>query len=94
MPRTPTSVNKPPDYGWLYLDHKWKPPWTLDHLDWPDLGVPDDAAHVVAALRTVLERDRAGQRGEAGCLGGHGRTGTALACLAILTGNPRGEAVA
>ena len=27
-------------------------------------------------------------------LGGHGRTGTALACLAILTGHPATDAVA
>ena len=31
---------------------------------------------------------------EVGCLGGHGRTGTALACLAILTGHPAADAVA
>jgi protein-tyrosine phosphatase len=30
---------------------------------------------------------------EIGCLGGHGRTGTALACLAIRTGHPAGDAV-
>jgi protein-tyrosine phosphatase len=28
------------------------------------------------------------------CLGGHGRAGTALACLGVLTGCPRTEAVA
>jgi hypothetical protein len=89
----PYVREQPPDYG-LYLDHKWQPPWTHDHLDWPDFGIPDDAAHVVAALRSVLERARAGERVEVGCLGGHGRTGTALACLAILTGHPHGEAVA
>jgi hypothetical protein len=42
----------------------------------------------------VLDRARVGERVEVGCLGGHGRTGTALACLAILTGCPSGEAVA
>ena len=31
---------------------------------------------------------------EIGCLGGHGRTGTALACLAVLAGTPAAEAVA
>ena len=82
-----------PDYG-LYLDHKWQPPWTHDHLEWPDFGVPNDSIHVVTALTSVLERARAGERVEVGCLGGHGRTGTALACLAILSGHPQGEAVA
>ena len=89
----PYVREQPPDYG-LYLDHKWEPPWTHDHLDWPDFGVPDDTAHVVVALRSVLERARSGKRVELGCLGGHGRTGTALACLAIMTGHPQGDAVA
>jgi protein-tyrosine phosphatase len=47
----------------------------------------------VAALRSLLERARGGDRVELGCLGGHGRTGTALACLAILCGLPPSEAV-
>ena len=38
---------------------------------------------------------RAGtERVEVACAGGHGRTGTALACLAILDGVPSSEAVA
>jgi hypothetical protein len=89
----PYGREQPPDFG-LYLDPRWQPPWTHDHLDWPDFGVPDDAARVVAALRSVLDRARAGQRVEVGCLGGHGRTGTVLGCLAVLTGHPPGEAVA
>jgi hypothetical protein len=36
---------QPPDYG-LYLDHKWQPLWTHDHLDWPDFGVPNDATRI------------------------------------------------
>jgi len=31
---------------------------------------------------------------EVGCIGGHGRIGTALAILAILTGHPAADAVA
>lgn len=89
----PYTRDQPPDYG-LYLDRRWHPPWTHDHLDWLDFGVPDDSVQVVAALRTVLDRARAGERVEVGCLGGHGRTGTTLACLAVLTGHPPREAVA
>ncbi len=37
---------------------------------------------------------RTGERVEVGCLGGHGRTGTALACLAVLTGTLADDAVA
>jgi hypothetical protein len=82
-----------PDYG-LYLDARWQPPWPHEHVDWPDFGVPADPDRLVAALRSVLARARAGERVEIGCLGGHGRTGTALACLAVLTGSPPSDAVA
>jgi Protein-tyrosine phosphatase len=91
--KDPYARDQAPDYG-LYFDQKWSPPWAHDHLDWPDFGVPDDATTAVGALCSVLERARAGERAEVGCLGGHGRTGTALACLAILTGCPPSEAVA
>ena len=89
----PYGRGRSPDYG-LYLDRRWQPPWAHDHLDWPDFGVPDDAAVVRRALRSVLDRAREGQQVEIGCLGGHGRTGTALACLAILCGHPPDDAVA
>ncbi len=82
-----------PDFG-LYLDGRWKPPWSHDHLDWPDFGVPTDLIQVTATLRSLLERAGQGQAVEIGCIGGHGRTGTALACLAILSGLPGEEAVA
>ena len=74
-----------PDFG-LYLDRRWDPPWPHAHVDWPDFGVPADASAVIAALGSLLDRARAGDQVEVGCLGGHGRTGTALACLAVLTG--------
>lgn len=92
-PVAPYSRARDPDYG-LYLDARWQPPWDHDHLDWPDFGVPADPEAVLKALKTVLERARSGQRVEVGCLGGHGRTGTALACLAVLTGHPAPDAVA
>ena len=44
-----------PDFG-LYLDPQWDPPWSHDHLDLPDSGVPSDSVPVVAALRSLLER--------------------------------------
>jgi hypothetical protein len=91
--RAYTRCGNQPDYG-LYLDKRWQPPWPHDHLAWPDFGVPDDAAQLVAALTSLLERAHVDQRVEVGCLGGHGRTGTALACLAILSGHPPDEAVA
>jgi hypothetical protein len=82
-----------PDYG-LYLDDRWQPPWPHDHVEWPDFGVPPDAAGLLTALRAFHDRARAGERVEIGCLGGHGRTGTALACLVALTGVPAADATA
>jgi len=90
--RAPYERDQDPDFA-LYLDPRWGPPWAHRHLEWPDFGVPDDSGLVVAALRSTLARARSGQRVEVGCLGAHGRTGTALACLAILTGVPAAEAV-
>jgi hypothetical protein len=80
-----------PAFG-LYLDERWDPPWEHEHLVWPDVGVPDPA-ELRTSLERLLSRARAGDVVEIGCLGGHGRTGTALACLAVLTGEPRDTAV-
>ncbi len=92
-PVDPYSRARDPDYG-LYLDSRWQPPWDHGHIDWPDFGMPANTPTVIGALKTVLERARSGQDIEVGCLGGHGRTGTALACLAVLTGLPALDAVA
>ncbi len=92
-PDGPYARVREPDYG-LYLDHRWQPPWNHGHIDWPDFGVPADSQAVTTGLTDLLERARSGQRTEIGCLGGHGRTGTALACLAVLAGHPVTGAVA
>ncbi len=89
----PYSREVLPSFG-LYLDEKWAPPWPHNNLDWPDFGVPTDGDALRVALLDLLDRARRGDSVEVGCLGGHGRTGTALACLAVLTGTPAGEAVA
>ena len=56
--------------------------------------MPADSAAFVASLRSLLARARQGEVVELGCLGGHGRTGTALACLAVLAGTSPPAAVA
>ena len=89
----PYGRKVPPSFG-LYLDQRWFPPWPYAYLDWPDFGVPTDLEAMRAALVDLLDRARSGQRVELGCLGGHGRTGTALACLAVLAGTPASAAVA
>jgi len=91
-PAGPYSRDPAPDFG-LYLDPRWQPPWNHAHIDWPDFGLPYDADAVRCSLAALLQRARSGERVEVGCLGGHGRTGTALACLAVLSGHPAGDAV-
>ncbi|MGY1692053.1 protein-tyrosine phosphatase family protein [Geodermatophilus sp. SYSU D01105] len=70
------------------------PPWPARRVRWPDFGVPSDRADTLDALREALERARAGERVEVACHGGVGRTGTALAAIAVLDGLPAEEAVA
>ncbi|MFZ2527801.1 MAG: protein-tyrosine phosphatase family protein, partial [Rhodococcus sp. (in: high G+C Gram-positive bacteria)] len=60
---------------------------------WPDFRLPTDRADASAALHEAWERAVDG-RVEIACSGGLGRTGTALACLAVLDGVPRHDAVA
>ncbi len=81
-----------PDFG-LYLDPMWTPTWPSVRLDWPDFSVPADRAAADGEIKAAYERARSGQRVEVACVGGHGRTGTVLACMAILAGVPADEAV-
>ena len=92
-PDSPYERDAPADFG-VYLDERWQPPWPHRHVTWPDFGTPYDRAELDASLAALLARARAGQRVEIGCLGGHGRTGTALACLAVMTGVAADDAVA
>ncbi|GDY28973.1 protein-tyrosine phosphatase family protein [Gandjariella thermophila] len=89
-----------PDFG-LYLGtarlrrrHADKLPWPQRWVDWPDFLLPRDSAHAVAEIRALHERALAGQRVEVACGGGVGRTGTVIACLAVLAGLPPEQAVA
>jgi hypothetical protein len=68
-------------------------PWESRWVRWPDFRLPADPAQLRAALAEALDR-AGGERVELACGGGRGRTGTALACLAVLDGVPAGEAVA
>ncbi len=67
--------------------------WESRWLHWPDFGLPADRAATAAALREVWARAET-ERVEVACTGGYGRTGTALACLAVLDGIPNRQAVA
>jgi len=70
------------------------PSWPHRTIRWPDFLVPLNRADALDALAEALLRARAGERVEVACGGGRGRTGTALAALAVLDGLDPAEAVA
>jgi protein-tyrosine phosphatase len=65
-------------------DHRWIP--------WPDFRLPRDRAAALATLAEAHARART-DRVELACHGGRGRTGTALACIAVMAGVPPADAV-
>ncbi|MEU8954109.1 protein-tyrosine phosphatase family protein [Streptomyces sp. NPDC048518] len=79
----------------VYLLGKPPPhvPWESRWLRWPDFRLPSDREQARTLLREVWER-AVDERVEVACGGGRGRTGTALACVAVLDGVPADEAVA
>ncbi|WNM35023.1 protein phosphatase [Streptomyces sp. Li-HN-5-11] len=83
-----------PSYG-VYLLGKQPPPfpWESRWLRWPDFRLPADRAAARSVLVDAWTRS-ATERIELACGGGRGRTGTALACLAVLDGVPAADAVA
>ncbi|GAB3988617.1 protein-tyrosine phosphatase family protein [Actinoallomurus acanthiterrae] len=92
--RRPLPDGPAPAYGLYLLGHE--PPsvaWETRWLRWPDFRLPSDRADAVDALREAWKRAET-ERVEIACGGGVGRTGTALACLAVLDGVPGSEAVA
>jgi hypothetical protein len=92
--RSAMPSGHPPQFGVYLLG---APPdgfgWTSRWVRWPDFWVPADYPYTRKVLIEALDRsDR--ERVEVACGGGRGRTGTALACLAVLDGVAPGEAVA
>ncbi|MEV0382993.1 protein-tyrosine phosphatase family protein [Nonomuraea sp. NPDC050643] len=79
----------------LYLLGRRPPPVEWEHrwVRWPDFWLPSDRREAVEAMREAWER-AATERVEVACGGGRGRTGTALACLAVLDGVPADQAIA
>ena len=92
--RRPMPSGHPPEFGVYLLGAR--PPelgWEMRWIRWPDFRLPRDPAEATTVLREAWQRS-AGERVEIACGGGRGRTGTALACIAILDGVPADEAVA
>ena len=92
--RHPLPAGPEPDLG-LYLlgreppEYAWESRW----LRWPDFRLPADRDEARRLLHEAWRRAEA-ERVELACGGGRGRTGTALACLAVLDGVDPEEAVA
>ncbi|WP_030024017.1 protein-tyrosine phosphatase family protein [Streptomyces monomycini] len=82
-----------PDFA-VYLLGKEPPevPWEARWLRWPDFRLPGDRARARELFGEVWERAET-ERVEVACGGGRGRTGTALACIAVLDGVPAAQAV-
>jgi protein-tyrosine phosphatase len=82
-----------PDFG-VYLLRDQPPvlDWETRWVPWRDFGLPADRDDARQAIENAWRRCAA-ERVEVACLGGRGRTGTALACVAILDGVPPGAAV-
>ncbi|MEV0730678.1 protein-tyrosine phosphatase family protein [Polymorphospora sp. NPDC050346] len=89
----PLPTGQSPTFA-VYLLGKPPPPvdWEARWLHWPDFRLPRDRDEARTRFREAWERS-ATDRVELACSGGRGRTGTALACLAIIDGVPADEAV-
>ena len=92
--RRPLPPRPVPEFGVYLLGAEPAPvAWESRWLRWPDFRLPADRALAEKLLGEAWER-AADERVEVACGGGRGRTGTALACLAVLDGVPPSEAVA
>jgi hypothetical protein len=105
--REPLPSGPPPDFG-LYLGHDpdlprrfalrrrepWRPQWPAEWVHWPDFRTPGDDRAAAAAIRRAYRRAADGERVEVACDGGTGRTGTVIACMAVLAGHPPEDALA
>src|SRR5687768_14632526 len=69
------------------------PGWPYRRIRWPDFWIPMDLDDALDGLHEAHDRAMAGERVEIACKGGVGRTGTALAALAVLDGLPPDDAV-
>lgn len=92
--RRPLPAGTLPTFG-VYLLGGEPPtvPWERRWVRWPDFRLPIDRGYAREVLAEAWDRAGTG-RVEIACGGGRGRTGTALACLAVIDGVPADRAVA
>ena len=83
----------PPDFAVYLLGRDPQVPgWEYRWVRWRDFRLPDSTEQAVTTLHEAHTR-AASERVEIACGGGIGRTGTALAVLAIMSGVPADDAV-
>ncbi|WP_051054593.1 protein-tyrosine phosphatase family protein [Frankia sp. QA3] len=97
--RHPLPPGPHPDRG-LYLGgarlrrrHGGQLPWPHEWIDWPDFLLPRNPTTAAARIRALHAHTQTSDRIELACGGGVGRTGTVLACLAVLAGLSPADAV-
>jgi len=92
--RRPRGDLPHPDFAVYLLG---RPPratvWPARWVRWGDFRLPSDSDDAINALYEAYNR-AAGERVEIACGGGVGRTGTAIAILARMSGVPATEALA
>jgi protein-tyrosine phosphatase len=92
--RRPRRDAPAPDFAVYLLDRDPRvPDWPCRWVRWRDFRLPDSTDQAMAALREAHTRAET-ERVEIACGGGVGRTGTALAVLAVLSGVAADDAVA
>lgn len=93
--RYPAPAGEPDRALYLGNRHReYQPDWPHEWLDWPDFWVPKDRVRATEAIHALHAAACDGERVEVACGGGVGRTGTVVACLAVLAGVEPGEALA
>jgi protein-tyrosine phosphatase len=92
--RRPRRVVPAPDFAVYLLGRDPQvPDWEYRWVRWRDFGLPDSTEQAVTALREAHRRAES-ERVEIACGGGVGRTGTAMAVLAVMSGVAPDDAVA